>query len=133
MRAITPGSSMLEITLSRPPQGRQVSMSMANTRLRRRIQVIPAGLAVAPAAPRRGRTAACGARPGRSGAAGGCAGRTNWILAGTTPSTDRRYARRQRKASLSVLSAAYDPRIGEVDHRMIGSLSIAQLQSDRST
>ena len=41
IRSITAGSSMLAMTRSRPPHRRQVSMSMANTRLRRWAQDIP--------------------------------------------------------------------------------------------
>ena len=39
IRSITSGSSILAITFSRPPQRRQVSMSIANTRFRRCIHV----------------------------------------------------------------------------------------------
>jgi hypothetical protein len=41
IRSMTAGVSMLAMTRSRPPQCRQVSISMANTRLRRCAQVRP--------------------------------------------------------------------------------------------
>ena len=41
IRSITAGSSMLAMTRSRPPHRRQISMSMANKRLRRWAQDIP--------------------------------------------------------------------------------------------
>lgn len=59
---MTAGSSMLAITLSCPPQRRQVSMSMAKTRLRRCAQVSARCQAVADSSPRSGALLAAAAR-----------------------------------------------------------------------
>ena len=70
IRSITAGSSMLAMTRSRPPHRRQISMSMANTRLRRWAQDIPWCRSMAAASLRSATARALGTICARSGLAG---------------------------------------------------------------
>jgi hypothetical protein len=100
IRSISAGSSMLAITVSRPPQRRQRSISIANTRFKRCIQLIAtcfgvtrstAAPAFPPPCPRpagviAARNAACGAN-------------TPWYLVRCTRGGGTNAARRARKSS----------------------------------